>query len=314
MAAIHLAIYEHSALQEAYTGALIAGKGKSLNNIYMIMERSRMRSGQWVRVRFGAGVPWRRCWCVITPPYEKKYKKMQKGLKTMFDSPKSFVFARKGDIKLYDTTEDGKKQMKAQSIATFTDAYSAYAVYPHCKSLVDASTLLKIEGNFTIHTYYPWAAEGFVFIMPEVPPGLSGCEMLLRFLIPAWDTFGLYGRPGPLIAKVLDRRSLLFAMSMSKHDHYTHLKIVDVASSIIEGDISAWTDREWRKCLQDAKVKRTEIPGACSRFSLHTTSQGMARLGFGSSGRPSIEFMDKACSVWFTCLRIGRNLRNGSEN
>src|ERR1700684_1818070 len=77
-AAIRLTMFEHTSLQEAYTGSLIAGKGRSLNNIGQIMERSRMKYEDWARVRFGAGNPWRRCWFVVTPPDEKEYQKMQK--------------------------------------------------------------------------------------------------------------------------------------------------------------------------------------------------------------------------------------------
>ena len=77
-AGIRLAMFEHATLQEAYTGALIAGKGKMLNNIKQIMDRSRFAHEDWARVRFGAGTPWRRCWCVITPPDEKEFAKAQK--------------------------------------------------------------------------------------------------------------------------------------------------------------------------------------------------------------------------------------------
>jgi CCR4-NOT transcriptional complex subunit CAF120 len=93
-------MYEHATLQEAYTGALIAGKGKALNNIASIMERARLPSADWARVRFGAGTPWRRCWCVITPPDEKEVQKLQKQLnkkRSAYDRSKPPVL--KGDIR-----------------------------------------------------------------------------------------------------------------------------------------------------------------------------------------------------------------------
>lgn len=189
-------MFEHSTLQEAYTGALIAGKGKHLNNIGVIMERSRVQIDQWVRVRFGAGVPWRRCWCVIAPPDEKEYQKVMKEHKKKNPYDRSHPPTLKGDIKFYDQRKEGKKQKKLQPIATINDAYSAYALYPQAKSLIEASTLIKIEGDITIHADPPSSTEGFVFIMPEVNPAISGFEMMLRFLFPTWDTFGLYGRRG----------------------------------------------------------------------------------------------------------------------
>src|ERR1700712_5243840 len=120
-AGIRLAMYEHATLQEAYTGSLIAGKGKQLNNIRQIMERSKFKYEDWARVRFGAGTPWRRCWFVITPPDEKEYQKMQKksAKKNMYD--KAPVL--KGDLKFYETSKVTKKTLP---IATISQAYSAY--------------------------------------------------------------------------------------------------------------------------------------------------------------------------------------------
>jgi CCR4-NOT transcriptional complex subunit CAF120 len=291
-AGIRLAMYEHSALQEAYTGALIAGKGKLLNNINVIMERARFEIGDWVRVRFGAGVPWRRCWCVITPPDEKEYAKLQKEMKKRSPYDRSQVPVLKGDIKFYDTKLEPKKRKKVQPIATITDAYSAYAIYPQAKSLVDASTLLKIEGQITIHSDPPSASEGFVFIMPETRPAVSGFEMLLRFLFPTWDTFGMYGRPGRLIASVLDSRALMFAMPKSRR--YGYLELLDVTGLIVDNGSSTWSEREWRRRLKEATGTRMN---AIDDGTL-SGSNGSARSSYtgGNSNqslaRPKVGFAD----------------------
>ncbi|KAK5200912.1 hypothetical protein LTR16_004444, partial [Cryomyces antarcticus] len=136
-AGIRLAMFEHATLQEAYTGSLIAGKGRMLNNIGVIMERTKFKSEDWARVRFGAGTPWRRCWCVITPPDEKEYQKLQKTLKKRPIYDRSTPVP-KGDIKFYETRKVTKK---TRPIATINDAYSAYAIYPQSKPLIDQSTL-----------------------------------------------------------------------------------------------------------------------------------------------------------------------------
>ncbi len=133
-------MFEHSTLQEAYTGALIAGKGKALNNINTIMERARTPTADWARVRFGAGTPWRRCWCVISPPGEKEIAKLQKQLKKKSAYDRSRPPILKGDIKFYDT----RKTKKIRPIATISEAYSAYAIYPQSKPLIEASTLVKV--------------------------------------------------------------------------------------------------------------------------------------------------------------------------
>ncbi|CAF9932550.1 MAG: hypothetical protein ALECFALPRED_005323 [Alectoria fallacina] len=257
-AAIRLAMYENSTLQEAYTGSLIAGKGKLLNNIKVIMDRTRIQNEDWTRVRFGAGTPWRRCWCVVSPPSEKDVHKQQKQLKKK--SAYEHAPVLKGNIKFYDT----RKTKKAQPIATINDAYSAYAIYPQSKPLIEQSTLVKIEGSITIHSTPETTTDGFVFVMPEAHPAVSGFEMMLRYLFPVYDVFALYGRPTRLIADTLDPRSLMFALPQERR--YGYLEILDVAGLIHETGSQSWTERDWRKKMKDL------------------TSQRMTRMA--SNGRP----------------------------
>jgi CCR4-NOT transcriptional complex subunit CAF120 len=247
-------MFENTSLQELYTGSLIAGKGKMLNNIKVIMERSRFRTEDWARVRFGAGTPWRRCWCVIDPPNEKEFQKEQKSLKKKSAYERPIVL--KGDIKFYDT----KKTKKVTPIATITDAYSAYAIYPQSKPLIDQSTLVKVEGRITIHSNPESKTEGFVFVMPEVHPAVSGFEMMLRWLFPVYDTFGLYGRPTRLIADTLDNRGLMFAMP--KERRYGYVDIQDVAALVCNEGSQNWSEEEWRKQLKDVTSKRLSSPGS----------------------------------------------------
>ncbi|GAP84941.2 putative SKG3 protein [Rosellinia necatrix] len=315
---IRLAIFEHSTLQEAYTGALIAGKGKHLNNIGVIMERSRIHVDQWVRVRFGAGVPWRRCWCVISPPDEKEFQKAMKEHKKKNPYDRSHTPTIKGDIKFYDQRKEGKKQKKVPPIATISDAYSAYAIYPQSKSLIDGSTLIKIEGDITIHTDPPSSTEGFVFIMPEVNPAVSGFEMMLRFLFPTWDTFGLYGRPGRLVASVLDARSLMFAMP--KHKRYGYLELLDVSSLISTDGNATRTEREWRKKLKELTGTRMSNTADESSESSSTsqTNSGTNRLSFGptagGAAKPRVGFADEAAPPTTRIRSMSLNSGPGGAN
>ncbi|KAI9727941.1 MAG: hypothetical protein M1828_005346 [Chrysothrix sp. TS-e1954] len=249
-AGIRLAMYEHATLQEAYTGSILAGKGKHLNDIRTIMERSRFPVEDWARVRFGAGTPWRRCWCVITPPSEKDIAKAQKAVKKKSAYDRTVPIA-KGDIKFYDTRKVTKK---TKPIATVTDAFSAYALYPQSKALIDASTLIKVEGQITIHSKQESSTEGFIFVMPEVHPAISGFEIMLRWLMPAFDTFALYGRPTKLVADVLDVRSLMFGMPTNRR--YGYLELIDVAGVIHTEGSSRWGEREWRKQMKNLTSKR----------------------------------------------------------
>lgn len=248
-AGIRLAMFEHATLQEAYTGSLIAGKGRFLNNIKMIMERSRFTHEDWARVRFGAGTPWKRCWCVVSPPDEKEYQKSQKTLKkSAYDRE---VKMPKGNIKFYDTRKVTKK---TKPIATITDAFAAYAIYPQSKPLIDQSTLVKLEGLVTLHDGTETTTEGFVFVMPEVHAAVSGFEMLLRWLFPVYDTFALYGRPSRLIADTLDQRGLMFALPSDRR--YGYLDTLDVSNLIHAPGSSNWSERQWRREMKKMTSER----------------------------------------------------------
>ena len=260
-AGIRLSMFEHATLQEAYTGSLIAGKGKALNNIRVIMERTKLKTEDWARVRFGAGTPWRRCWCVITPPDEKEVQKLQKSLKkkSAYDR---VIPTLKGNVKFYDT----KRTKKVKPIATINDAYSAYAIYPQSKPLIDQSTLVKVEGNITIHSTPETTTEGFVFVMPETHPAVSGFEMMLRWLFPLYDIFALYGRPNRLIADTRNTQSLMFALPQERR--YGYLEILDVASLIHESGSQDWNEKEWRSRLKElslARITRLEATGSRQR-------------------------------------------------
>ncbi|KAI8940034.1 hypothetical protein NX059_003756 [Plenodomus lindquistii] len=285
-AGIRLAMYEHTTLQEAYTGALIAGKGKSLNNIRSILDRQCHKYEDWVRVRFGAGTPWRRCWCVVSPPDQKEIQKIQKIQK------KSNAYERptvlKGDIKFYDTKKVTKK---TKAIATVTEAYSCFAIYPQSKPLIDQSTLVKIEGKITVHSNPESTTEGFVFVMPEARPAVTGFEIMLQFLFPVFDTFNLYGRPKKLIADVLDARGLMFAMPSDRR--YGYLEMWDVVGLINTDGSANWSERQWRKQLKDLTSTRMSVgPDTASVSSRATRRNTVSRAGFTPTR--STRFEDRA--------------------
>jgi CCR4-NOT transcriptional complex subunit CAF120 len=286
-AGIRLAMYEHTSLSEAYTGALIAGKGKTLNNIRALLDRQCAVYDDWVRVRFGAGTPWRRCWCVVSPPDQKEYAKLQKSQK------KTDVYNRptvlKGDIKFYDTR---KIKKTTKPIATVRDAFSCYAIYPQSKPLIDQSTLVKIEGKITIHSNPESTTEGFVFVMPEARPAITGFEIMLQYLFPVFDTFNLYGRPKKLVADVLDTRGLMFGMPPDRR--YGYLEIWDIVGLINTDGSSNWSERTWRKQLKDLTSTRMQAGMDGEIDSTRSSRRNTVnRAGFGQSRASSLRFDDQ---------------------
>ena len=258
-AAVRLAMFEHSSLYEAYTGAIIAGKGKTLSNANAVMQQTRFKHEDWARVRFGAGTPWQRCWFVISPPDEKEMQKARKTLKrhSAYDRSAPLI---KGNIKFYETKKNKKK---TKPIATVTNAYSAYAIYPQSTTLIDQSTLVKIEGQLTTHAPVDSTTEGLVFVMPENHAAVSGFETMLRFLIPVFDAFHLYGRPNRLIAATNHIKSIMFAFP--KHRRYGYLDSLDITSLMQTPGSPNWSEAEWRRQLKEATMRR--MSGSHTRTS-----------------------------------------------
>ncbi|KAJ5893333.1 hypothetical protein N7495_005024 [Penicillium taxi] len=266
-AAIRLAMYEHTSLYEAYTGSLIAAKGKSINGIQSILAPIRYKHEDWARVRFGAGTPWKRCWFVISPPDEKEVQKAKKLMKKSAYDRLSIPVT--GTIKFYET----RKTKKVTPIATVTQVYSAYAIYPQAKALIDQSTLVKLEGRITMNSTPHTATEGFVFVMPELHNAVSGFEMMLRFLFPVFDTFNLYGRPTRLVADTNHIKSIMFAFP--KQRRYGYLEVLDIAALLQTPGSQRWSEAEWRNQLKDATQKR--MSAGFSRTSSVASSQQQYR-------------------------------------
>jgi CCR4-NOT transcriptional complex subunit CAF120 len=279
-AAIRLSMFEHTSLYEAYTGSLIAAKGKHLSGISSILAPTKFRYEDWARVRFGAGTPWRRCWFVISPPDEKELQKARKVTKKSAYDRLSIPVT--GNIRFYET----KKTKKAIPIATVTQVFSAHAIYPQSRALIDASTLVKMEGRITTHSPES-SSEGIVFIMPEPHAAVSGFEMMLRFLFPTFDTFNLYGRPTRLVADTNHIKSIMFAFP--KERRYGYLDVLDIASLLQTPGSLEWSEAQWRKQLKEATQRR--ISSGRSR----TNSVNSARPRYRSmSGRNSDVPVDPA--------------------
>lgn len=241
-------MYEHTSLYEAYTGSLIAAKGKNLNGIQTLLAPARFQHEDWCRVRFGAGTPWRRCWFVINPPDPKEMAKAKKALrKSAYDRLSIPVT---GNIQFFAT----KKTKKVVPIATVTHVYSAYSIYPQAKALIDQSTLVKLEGRITMHGSHEQPAEGFVFVMPELHAAVSGFETMLRFLFPTFDTFNLYGRPTRLVADTNHIKSIMFAFPQERR--YGYLDLIDIINLVQSPESKGWDEAHWRQKLKEATQKR----------------------------------------------------------
>lgn len=277
-------MFENTLLQESYTGSLFAGKGRTINNLTDFLRPTRFVHESWARVRFRPGTPWRRCWCVITPANPKETFRLQKAARKFnpaHEGGAALPIAR-GNVSFYEKPE--KKGVVP--LARITEAWAAFAVYPQGFQHIEYSTLLKVEGM--IHVSTPDSAgkekikiiscEGSVFVLPEPRPPIAGFEVLLRWLLPVYDTFGLYGRPTRLLAETDNRQSLMFALplnkraaafarnssdqstkhSFAKHSVKCYLTVSDVADLIKTPDSNDWSECTFRQKLKELVSKQND--------------------------------------------------------
>lgn len=235
LVALRLSAYEYQALQEAYTGALLSARGQQLSDIRTILSPTRYNHAEWVKIRYGSGTAWKRCYMVIEP---LSVKKLKKGL--------SF-----GRVVIYETDTCKKKEL----LGEITSVTSLCAVYPQLHFFIDKSTMMKLEGKIHFGLHSGKRSKGFepllesdasLFIMPEEHHSVPGYDTLIRFLVPLFDAFGQYGRPKRLKADRMDPESLLFGLPTLPCIYYLEVSelITSVnvmhSNSYIEWDASHW--------------------------------------------------------------------------
>lgn len=221
---LRLAAFEYKCLQEAYTASLLSSRGSLLSNIKTILAEKKFNYEDWVSVRFGTGMPWKRCYAVIEPCKMKK---------------KSID---RGKIVFYENEKKHKKSL----MAVIPIAHFVYAVYPKNYQLIDQSTMIKLECKIQFEKKED-PKDCSVFIMPEQHSAVPGYDTLIRFIIPIMDSFALYGRPMKLKAYKSDPESLLFALPVLPNLYYLDLKDLTSANGI---NIN-WSQTEWDEFIKN---------------------------------------------------------------
>lgn len=244
--ALRLCNFEYSSLQEAYTGAFLSSKGAKLSDIKVILADSKFNYEDWVSVRFGAGMPWKRCYAVVTPAKSSSKKKKK--------SNNSY-----GEVVFYENEK--KISNKKYAMAVVTSAHSIFAIYPSSPLLIDNSTMLKIEGEVEFINMNneskskkgskteTTSKRGDIFIMPEKHNGVPGYDTIIRFLVPMLNSFHLYGRPDRLISARDATNSLLFGLPTLPEIHY--LQVSDLLFLAERPESKSWGEKEWKDNIKE---------------------------------------------------------------
>lgn len=269
--ALRLSMFERTSLQEAYTGALLSCKGTKLNGIRSLLGPTKVKRDGWCSVRFGAGMPWRRVWVVCTPGPLLTAKEQKQGAVSGERNMSKKERLQLGRVAFYESTKNLKKPL-----AVIVRAYSAYAIFPEKAMLMDVSSLMKVEGHVIFAGEEKEPKLSVIHIMPDPRPCIQGFEVLIRFLIPVFDVFNLYGRPQRLNADKSDMRSLLFAMPTLPHVYYCDK--TDVQMLLSQADWEQWDSKVWLEKIRELLARKIST-GFKGLGSIHDFASDRASLG-----------------------------------
>jgi len=188
VAALRLAVWEKTRLEEIYTGHLLrmslsdhaTGRWKEP---YSTLVRGRLEG--WVKVRVAGQTEWKRVWAVVSargsssvgeidgrPMSPTNTLQKRSRMSSLFSSsarassPPPSPVSGPAIIALYS---GAKPKERKTPLLTVTDVTQAFSVYPDRVELINLSTLIKIEGRLGEQDYCDAmrGREGWMFMMPE---------------------------------------------------------------------------------------------------------------------------------------------------
>lgn len=130
LAAIHLAKFENSSLQEAYTAVILSLKGPELSDIFTLLaHKQRFSRFEWSNLRLPQiSNKWIKVFVSITPGDAKK----------------------NGRLEVYASDKISKK-----NLVLYVDSLdSIYNVYPEDHHMIDINLIMKLEGRVYVNKNY----------------------------------------------------------------------------------------------------------------------------------------------------------------
>lgn len=314
-AALQLAKFEFTLLNEAFTAVILSLKGPQLLDIYTLLShKKRFTRFEWCNLRLPQVLnKWVKVFMAIIPGDSK----------------------RNGRVEMYTSDKITKKNL----ILYVNGVDSVYNVYPEVHQMIDVNLIMKLEGeifvnkNFELlfthilgaqtptspklrsrpssvtslnslepptlnttttrsrstsvnstssffvnapspnpksplspsspaskssHFFKKQAFNSFVttnylYLMPDIHPGVSAIEIMLRNFVHIIDAFKLYGRPEHLNSNKHDPISMLFGLPSLPHFEYLELEdaCAIVSANFDTGRLQNWGQREWRGCIKE---------------------------------------------------------------
>ena len=208
VAALRLALWEKTRLEEIYTGHLLRmslsdfqGRWKEPRTTLL---RGRMEGE--VKVRRIGHTEWKSYWAVVTvgqnspmggsrdsidshnlptPPSMGRRNRIS-SLFTNRPSSPSPTTTTSPSIALY--TSDKPKDRK-KPIIVMSDVRQAFAVYPERVELINASTLIKVVGTVRLQdaTQGMKGIDGWLLLMPHYPKEVAPPMEMIKWIVGEWS-------------------------------------------------------------------------------------------------------------------------------
>ncbi|TCD64822.1 hypothetical protein EIP91_003603, partial [Steccherinum ochraceum] len=232
-AALRLAAWEKSRLEEMYTAHLVRIMLNDGRETRSPLVRGKMEG--WVRIRVAGQTDWKKLWMVIcaggvlqhdngsatsqdtrpTSPSAPRKNRLSQ-LFSRDHSPPQGGTPSKPAIHVFTSP---KQKDKKKPILTFRDVAQAFAVYPERPELISRSTLMKLEGVFGDEEMVGSMKnrEAWLLVMPELEANNTRASEMLKWLIGIHDAFELYGRPRIYSWDPRDPQSTMFAYPIGPH-------------------------------------------------------------------------------------------------
>ncbi|KAF4613981.1 hypothetical protein D9613_007907 [Agrocybe pediades] len=221
-AALRLAAWEKSRLEEIYTAHLIRIT-LTARDVPTTLIRGKMEG--YARVRIAGQTDWKRVWLVVQEGSEgvdhaatsaaanavqsTMKKKRMSNLFSREQNVANFPVPTRATVSFY---AGPKPKDRKKPLLTVHSVTQAFGVYPERPELINRSTLIKIEGTLgdddiagTLR-----GREAWVLIMPELENGVGQAAEMLKWVVALHDAFELYGRPDAWTWDPRDPVSLMF--------------------------------------------------------------------------------------------------------
>nr|VWO94771.1 Sensor histidine kinase RcsC (EC [Ganoderma boninense] len=234
-AAMRLAAWEKSRLEEIYTAHLIRITLNDGRGTPSTLVNGRLEG--WVRIRIAGQTDWKRMWMVISagsgtaghPDHasitsqgnerpESPNAPRRRRMSNLFSREKTPVSNLPAQALIQAFTSPKPRDRK-KALLTMHTVSQAFAVYPERPELISRSTLMKLEGKLGEEEVAGIlkGREAWLLVMPELEGANTRASEMLRWLIAIHDAFELYGRPKMYSWDPRDIQSMMFAYPIGPH-------------------------------------------------------------------------------------------------